>query len=44
MPDAVEGIVIDREGDDVIYDLNGFRVKNPDKGIYIINGKAVMVK
>lgn len=44
LPDAVEGIVIDREGDDVIYDLNGFRVKNPDKGIYIINGKAVMVK
>ena len=32
------------EGEDVIYDLNGIRVKNPEKGIYIINGKAVRVK
>ena len=30
--------------EDQIYDLNGLRVKNPEKGIYIINGKTVLVK
>ncbi|MBE6305987.1 MAG: hypothetical protein E7082_08780 [Bacteroidales bacterium] len=28
----------------VIYDLQGRRVANPDKGIYIINGKKTLVK
>ncbi len=28
----------------VIYDLNGRRVANPNKGIYIINGKKTIVK
>ncbi len=28
----------------VIYDLNGRRVKNPTKGIYIVNGKKVIIK
>lgn len=28
--------------EDVIYDLQGRRVKNPSKGIYIINGKKVV--
>ena len=41
---GIEEAEIVEEGDDVIYDLNGFRVKNPEKGIYIINGKAVLVK
>lgn len=40
----IEDAEIVNEGEDVIYDLNGFRVKNPEKGIYIINGKAVRVK
>jgi len=30
--------------DNVIFDLNGRRVETPDKGVYIINGKKVMVK
>ena len=30
--------------DNVIYDLSGRRVENPTKGIYIINGKKVVVK
>ena len=30
--------------DNVIFDLNGRRVETPNKGIYIINGKKVMVK
>ena len=41
---GIEDAEIETEGEDVIYDLNGIRVKNPEKGIYIINGKAVRVK
>ncbi len=29
---------------DVIYNLQGVRVSNPEKGIYIVNGRKVMVK
>ena len=29
---------------DVIYDLSGRRVKNPTKGIYIVNGRLVTIK
>ncbi len=32
------------QGVEVIYNLNGQRVKNPRKGLYIINGKKVLVK
>lgn len=32
------------DGETVIYNLQGQKVKNADKGIYIINGKKVMVK
>jgi hypothetical protein len=31
-------------GDDVIYNLQGVRVKKPGKGIYIINGKKTVVR
>ncbi len=41
---GIEDAIIEQEGEDTIYDLNGLRVKNPEKGIYIINGKAVLVK
>ncbi len=41
---SVEDAMMEKDGEDVIYDLNGIRVKNPEKGIYIINGKAVLVK
>ena len=30
--------------DNVIYDLSGRRVMNPTKGLYIINGKKVVIK
>ena len=30
--------------DNVIYDLSGRRVENPTKGVYIMNGKKVLVK
>ena len=31
-------------GDDVIYNLRGQRVEHPTKGLYIINGKKVVIK
>ena len=31
-------------GEDVIYNLQGVRVKNPGKGIYIINGKKTILR
>ena len=31
-----------RPNDGVIYDLHGCVVKNPGKGIYIVNGKKVL--
>jgi hypothetical protein len=31
-------------GEDVIYNLQGVRVKKPGKGIYIINGKKTVVR
>ena len=31
-------------GEDVIYNLQGVRVKNPGKGIYIINGKKTVIR
>ncbi len=32
------------EGETVYYDLSGRRVEHPTKGIYIINGKKVVIK
>ena len=34
----------DEQGEKVIYNLNGQRVKNPTKGLFIINGKKMIVK
>lgn len=39
--DAVSDI---EEGENACYDLQGRRVSNPSKGIYIINGKKVFIK
>jgi len=39
--DAIENNEQSRE---VIYDLHGQRVQNPTKGVYIINGKKMVVK
>lgn len=41
---AVENIAVEQETETVIYDLSGRRVKNPSHGLYIINGKKVLVK
>ena len=40
--DGVRGLTEDGRGD--IYDLQGRRVTNPTKGIYIVNGKKVIIK
>ena len=40
---GVEGIEA-AEGDNVYYDLTGRRVASPEKGIYIHNGKKVVIK
>ena len=40
----VETAVDDCESVEVIYDLQGRKVANPTKGIYIINGRKVVVK
>ena len=43
---GIENTFVDdnEAGEKVIYNLNGQRVKNPTKGLYIINGKKVLVK
>ena len=43
---GIEDINIDGEnkGNDTFYNLNGQRVSNPQRGIYIHNGKKVIIK
>lgn len=43
-PTAVESISADNLNGQVVYDLNGRRVMNPTKGLYIINNKKVYIK
>ena len=42
----IESITTDEEtkDNDVYYNLNGQRVSNPQKGVYIHNGKKVIIK
>ena len=46
-PNAIENIsetTIENAGDGYYYDLQGRRVLNPTRGIYIHNGKKIVVK
>lgn len=43
-PTGVEAIGVDADCDNTIYDLCGRRVENPSNGIYIQNGKKILVK
>lgn len=36
---AINGIAVEKNADNAIYNLQGIRVKTPTKGLYIINGK-----
>ena len=40
---AIENIESER-GEDEIYDLHGRKVTNPQKGIYIMNGKKIIIR
>ena len=31
-------------GNETFYNLNGQKVQNPTKGLYIVNGKKVIIK
>lgn len=39
----IKGVTVETANDDM-YDLQGHRIVNPDKGIYIKNGKKVVIK
>ena len=41
---AIEGITVERQLSGEVYNLNGQRVDSPRKGLYIQNGKKVVVK
>lgn len=41
---AIESVASELDENVVIYDLNGFRVKNPTEGIYIVNGRKVLIR
>ena len=41
---AIETIAKQDETDGVVYNLRGQRVDNPGKGLYIVNGKKVIIK
>ena len=43
-PTAVEEIEVTTMESEVIYDLQGRRVENPTKGIYIVKGKKKVIK
>ena len=43
-PNGVEGVGAADEKENVYFDLTGRRVMNPGKGIYIFNGKKVLIK
>lgn len=36
---AINGVAVEKNADNAIYNLQGMRVKTPTKGLYIINGK-----
>ena len=44
-PTGIENIDVEETvGSDEIYDIQGRKVNNPTKGLYIINGKKVLVR
>lgn len=44
LPTGIEDATLEVEGEQEVWNLNGIRVKNPEKGIYVIGGKLVRVK
>ena len=46
LPETITSVelITNDEGEQVVYDLQGRRVQNPTQGVYIINGKKVLLK
>lgn len=44
IPDAIENVATTNQKAGVIYDLSGRRIVKPTKGLYIMDGKKVLVK
>lgn len=44
LPDGIEEVKEQTDGNNVFYNLNGVRVNTPQKGIYILNGRKIIVK
>ena len=44
IPDGIEEVKEQTDGNNVFYNLNGVRVNTPQKGIYILNGRKIIVK
>ena len=44
LPTAINGITVDGEKNAPIFDLQGRRIENAQKGLYIRNGKKVVIK
>ena len=42
-PTSIEEVIAGFQNN-AVYDLNGRRVTTPEKGIYIVNGKKVIIK
>ena len=41
---AIDELSGSADGEEAVYNLNGQRVDNPEKGVYIVNGKKVIIK
>ncbi|MCD8296918.1 MAG: hypothetical protein LUC88_05035, partial [Prevotella sp.] len=41
---GIKGVTLQATGDDKFYNLNGQRVTAPRNGVFILNGKKVLIK
>jgi hypothetical protein len=41
---GIDGVVVERTGNNEVYDLQGRKVTAPANGIYVIDGEKVLVK
>ncbi len=41
---GINGVTLQSTGNEIYYNLNGQRVSTPSKGVYILNGKKILVK
>lgn len=44
LPTAINGVTVDGENNAPVFDLQGRRIENAQKGLYIRNGKKVVIK